>query len=144
MAMTEAEWRACADPEPMLALLDGRVAEVDLRRFAIVCCRRFIDRHPSEQRHRALALAQQMVDDPGCTATVGLDDVDTTQRPADCACDAACLKDAMAAAINAPFHAQRVIWHTHGGDMEERLAAIGEEQQAQAELLRQIVGYPLE
>jgi hypothetical protein len=71
----------------MLALLDGRASASDLRRDAVACCRRFLDRLPSEQRHRALALAEQMADDPVCAASHGLEDVDTKQGPADCACD---------------------------------------------------------
>ena len=140
--MTEAEWRSCADPEPMLAYLGGRASGAALRKFAVACCRRFIGRQPSEERQQALALAERLVADPGLAASLGLDDVDTKQRPADCACESACLKNAMAAAVNASFHAQRVIWHEPGSDMDERLAVIREEQRSQAELLRQLVGYP--
>ncbi len=38
--MTEAEWRLCADPVPMLEFLRGEVNERERRLFACVCCRR--------------------------------------------------------------------------------------------------------
>jgi hypothetical protein len=40
MLMTEAEWLACTDPEPMLEFLRSRVTERKARLFACACCRR--------------------------------------------------------------------------------------------------------
>jgi hypothetical protein len=37
--VTEAEWLACADPEPMLDFLQGGAGERKLRLFACACCR---------------------------------------------------------------------------------------------------------
>ncbi len=38
--MTEAEWLACTDPEPMLAFLHGKVSDRRFRLFSVGCIRR--------------------------------------------------------------------------------------------------------
>ncbi len=48
--MTEAEWLACADPDPMLKFRRGKVSERKLRLFAVGCCRRVI--HLLEDDHK--------------------------------------------------------------------------------------------
>jgi hypothetical protein len=37
--MTEAEWRRCKDPRPMMTFLSGKVSERKLRLYAVAACR---------------------------------------------------------------------------------------------------------
>jgi hypothetical protein len=40
--MTESEWLACSNPEPMLDMLHGKAGDRELRLFACACCRRLL------------------------------------------------------------------------------------------------------
>jgi hypothetical protein len=83
--MTEAEWLACADPEPMLAFLPGRMGVQDvrlpsgavvqapmypecrasdrtLRLFSCACCRRLGHLLSDERSRRAVEVTEQFVD----------------------------------------------------------------------------------
>jgi hypothetical protein len=66
--MTAEKWDACADPRQMLQLLftDGRCvpAARKVRLFNVACCRRVIDRLPSEVCRRAVDAAEQFAQTP--------------------------------------------------------------------------------
>jgi len=54
--MTEDQWLACTDPQPMLDFLLDRASNRKLRLFACTCCRAFIH-HADERCRDALAVA---------------------------------------------------------------------------------------
>lgn len=56
--MTEAEWLACTDPQPMLAFLRDRTSDRKLRLFAVACCRRIAHRIPDAAGRRLVELAE--------------------------------------------------------------------------------------
>ena len=61
--MTEAEWRVCADLEPMLAYLyQSKASERKLRLFACGCCRRVLHLLPNELCWKAIDLAERFAD----------------------------------------------------------------------------------
>ncbi len=60
--MTEDEWLACADPEPMLELLRGKASERKLRLFAVACCRNLGHLREDDISGEALSLAERFAD----------------------------------------------------------------------------------
>ena len=63
--MTEAEWHASVNPQPMLAHVAGRVGERELREFATACCHRVwhLLPQPDDDFRRPLELCQQLARD---------------------------------------------------------------------------------
>jgi hypothetical protein len=66
-AMTEAEWLACSDPNPMLEFLQGtgKASDRKLRLFAVACCRQAWHRIPKAVSRQAVDLAEAAADEPG-------------------------------------------------------------------------------
>jgi hypothetical protein len=60
--VTEAEWLACADPQPMLGCLRGKTSDRKLRLFACACCRRVRHLLTREQPRDAVEAAERYAD----------------------------------------------------------------------------------
>jgi hypothetical protein len=60
--MTEQEWLACTDPEPMLAFLRKEASERKLRLLACACCRRVWDRVRLDAARQIVELSEGYTD----------------------------------------------------------------------------------
>src|SRR5262249_61151442 len=60
--MTEAEWLACTDPQPMLNFVTDEVVGRKLCLFACACCHRIQHLLPHEESRRALQLPELYVE----------------------------------------------------------------------------------
>src|SRR5690242_2301147 len=61
--MTEAEWLACVDPEPVLAFLRSKATDRKLRLFACACCRRAPVLLSDQRSRAAIETAERFADD---------------------------------------------------------------------------------
>jgi hypothetical protein len=158
--MTEAEWLACNDRQPMLAFLMASTGDRKLRLFACACCRRVwhLLRHQEsqqaveiaerfadgsaedEERHRARKAASQ------ATQARGTVPVPTDPRPERRAASSAyyvLAGDAAKAANGASELAiEALIWQQGGHANCLASATISSERNSQACLLRDIFGNP--
>jgi hypothetical protein len=60
--MTEQEWLACTEPQPMLDFLRGKASDRKLRLFAVACCRTVWELLPDEPARRAVQVAELMAE----------------------------------------------------------------------------------
>jgi hypothetical protein len=65
MAMTEQEWLACTDPQPMLEFLRGRTSDRKLRLFACACARSLWSGLVETEYKNAVAVAELCADGHG-------------------------------------------------------------------------------
>src|ERR1700733_9151151 len=59
--MTEADWLACTDPQPMLEYRWGKTSDRKLRLFAVACCRR-LRRFEDSAGQNVVDLAERYAD----------------------------------------------------------------------------------
>jgi hypothetical protein len=140
--VTEAEWLAAINPQPMLEFIRGRASERKLRLFACACCRRIFDRFPHrlKQSRRVVEVAEQYAD--GLTDEVML----VLARDAKCPCTSAARRGgaqaARAAIVEAVMAAPK---ETTGGRVPSSEAARKSQEReraVQAALLRDFFGNP--
>src|SRR5262245_34824521 len=60
--MTEVEWLACTNPEPMLEFLRGKATDRKVRLFAVACCRRVWPSLEHEEFREAVRKAESFAD----------------------------------------------------------------------------------
>jgi hypothetical protein len=60
--VTEEEWNACTDPEPMLEFLRGKASKRKLRLFGIACCRRIWHLMTDERCRSGVDAAERFAD----------------------------------------------------------------------------------
>lgn len=126
--MTESEWLACTDPEPMLAFLRNQASARKLRLFAVACSRRVWHRIDDLGR-AAVEMAELFAD-----ASMTVDQL----RMARLACRGAGENAAWYAAASDPWKAAgNAARSARSGAAEQML-----ESEAQANLLRDIMGNP--
>jgi hypothetical protein len=58
----EAEWRACTNPQKMLAFLRGKASDRKLRLFVCALARQVWDLLTSERSRRAVGVAERFAD----------------------------------------------------------------------------------
>jgi hypothetical protein len=147
--MTEAEWLHCGDPRPMFAFLRGQASERKLRLFACACCRRLWGLFLADECRPAVEVAERFADGRATE-----EQLRQAHRLAGRAMDAYRWR-----AHAAPFAAtQHPLCREEGGagpagydwlastlhtaSLRPGGSEVGGEAQAQADLLRCIIGNP--
>jgi hypothetical protein len=159
--MTEAEWMACSDPEPMLGFLRDKASSRALRLFAVASCRSIwtllgdersrdaveaaeryangeLSKHEWDIAHRDAGDAFQAAKTPACR---------DAHAPRTSACAAAraallcLLPDALEAAAAASFQAANATRRLPGCDY---LADFARARLSQVRLLRELIDNPFD
>jgi hypothetical protein len=140
--MTEADWLACTNPDPMLAFLSTHGSDRKLRLFACACARRHWDFLPDESCRHAVEVSEQYADDQATKADLERAWL-AASRMAEAAVKRLSRWDMVAAAeAEARDAARGGAWtaaHSVTADM-----ATAAERQAECELLREIFGNPFQ
>lgn len=156
--VTEAEWLACTDPEPMLAFLEGKVTDRKLRLFAAACCRRVWHLVNDEPSRAAVDVAERVADGQAtnaerrAAAKAGY----ARKGPATIAWQAVSCVATLRASHAANRTSTNAAWATATASSTTRLDPVGDntahfielneraawEREAQAPLLRDVVGNP--
>jgi hypothetical protein len=134
---SEDEWLCCLNPQPLLSALRGRLSDRKMRLFAAACCRRIWDLILRAEARDAVQAAEQFAD-----AEITIEDLATIDL------GWTVTSSARHAAARAAMPGNASHCHT----AEAALAAVraaaleydaeDEEGEAQADLLRDIVGNP--
>jgi hypothetical protein len=150
-AMTEEEWLACTDPQPMLAFLRSKGSDRKFRLFAVVCCFGVWYLLRDRRSKKAVKASERYADGltglPRMTLMqrsagqavaewVSAESVAVGRRFPEEVAHAVTLPDAVQAAARAADLAARL------SEAEAREIGYNRRQQSQARLLRDIIGNP--
>lgn len=151
--MTETEWLACTDPQPMLEFLQGKASDRKLRLFAVACCRRCIPLIPPDSRddegrswvdliQHAIEVGERLADGqtvqdeeiPG----IGWTCIDGWYAFLSCACPA---NELLEVSKNVIWGVGQLVYGTKKDSNKEHEASANKsERAAHAQLLREVFG----
>src|SRR5436190_966571 len=77
--MTESDWLACTDPQPMLEFLRGKASDRKLRLFAVACCRDVPETFHNPRTRPAVDLAERFADGDATVAQLVAAEITTTR-----------------------------------------------------------------
>ena len=127
--MTEVEWLACADPEPMLEFVRGKASERRLRLFAVACCRRIWSRFVDVRSRKGVEVSELYAD--GLVSTV---EFERARRAA---------RIPWWDSLDAYSDAIQAAYATARAERRPSAEALSENQRQQCALVREIIGNPL-
>jgi hypothetical protein len=134
--MTETEWLACTDPQPMLVAVWERLSDRKFRLFGCACCRRIWHLLTDPRSRRAVEAEEQHAE-----GLIGAAELRVARKAA------ADLPGAGMAVpsgryCQAQHPASTAAWATFAAAGHDRLTRWEAEKQAQADLLRCVAGNP--